>query len=207
MAAYTRQSVFNNGDPNDATQINAEFDQIVLSLDEAFDEEFGHAHDGTVGGGPRIPAITIDDDPAAVTVTPGTVTTTGTVIVDDFQGTGTLTGNLEGDSDGVHTGAVTSYVEGTNVSYDNTSLDFDDSNVHVRDLTADIILTLDNVPAFGSSKLEMILKTNGYLVTWPAGLVYEGTGLAPELGSIDRLIFSKYEGDSSIYLMHTPMVA
>lgn len=50
---YTRQSSFSNGDVIDAPLFNAEFNQ----LEEAFKEDVGHNHDGTVGAGAPVPLI------------------------------------------------------------------------------------------------------------------------------------------------------
>ncbi len=62
MSNYVRQSNFSNGDIVDATILNAEFDQLVV----AFNAATGHTHDGTTGGGAKVPLISLEDETTGV---------------------------------------------------------------------------------------------------------------------------------------------
>ena len=97
-------------------------------------------------------------------------------------------------------GEITNYVETTNTTL-TASLDFEAGNVHVRTLTGVITFTIDNAPLSGSSKLELlVINGSTYTVTWPT-VTWIG-GAAPTLTAKDIIVFSKYEGDSTIYALY-----
>ena len=105
-------------------------------------------------------------------------------------------------------GLLTDYREKTSTDLTNPVLDFAAGNVAVRALTSPVDFALANVPAAGSAKLELLLTANGHAVdfTGIANLVWELSGQAPTLNTIDRVVFSKYDGDTSIYAAHSRVV-
>ncbi len=103
-------------------------------------------------------------------------------------------------------GTLTDYRETTDTTATAASLDVATGNVHVRTLTGSTTFTLDNIPATGSTKLELLLTAAGNTVIWPAGVVWE-SGSEPTLGTIDRIIFSKYAGVATVYVAHSSVVS
>jgi hypothetical protein len=102
-------------------------------------------------------------------------------------------------------GLLTDYREKTSTDLTNSVLDFAVGNVAIRTLTAPIAFTVSNVPATGSAKLELILTAGVHAVDWAgiAGLVWEGKGEPPVLNAMDRVVFSKYHGDTAVYATHS----
>ncbi len=105
-------------------------------------------------------------------------------------------------------GTVTDYREATSTDLTNAVLDFAAGNVAVRTLTGPIAFTLANIPTAGSAKLELLLTAGGYPAdfTGIANLVWELGGQPPVLNTIDRIVFSKYDGDTNIYAAHSKVV-
>ena len=110
----------------------------------------------------------------------------------------------------VLTGEITTHThatsEATSTTATQTSLNFLEGNVCTRTPTGNITFTLDNVPASNSAKMELVITAGGFTVTWPT-VTWENGGVAPTLGTLDRVIFSKYDGNAVIYAHHTSMVA
>ena len=72
--------------------------------------------------------------------------------------------------------------------------------VFTRALTGDTTFAFSNVPSVDSTKRELKLTNGGtYVVTWPASNFAWVGGTAPTLGTEDRIVFSQYEGDTTVY--------
>ncbi|MAD46101.1 MAG: hypothetical protein CMH98_13955 [Oceanospirillaceae bacterium] len=105
-------------------------------------------------------------------------------------------------------GILTDYREKTSTTLTDSVLDFADGNVAIRTLTGPIAFSLANIPTAGSAKLELLLTAGGHAVDFTsiANLVWELSGQAPTLNTTDRIVFSKYDGDTNIYAAHSRVV-
>jgi len=80
--------------------------------------------------------------------------------------------------------------------------------VFTRTLGDDVTFAFSNVPTTDSTKRELFLTSGGsHVVTWPASNFAWVGESAPTLGAVDRIIFSKYEGDTTVYAEHRSVTA
>lgn len=80
--------------------------------------------------------------------------------------------------------------------------------VFTRTLAGNVTFSFTNVPTTDSTKRELFLTNGGtYVVTWPASNFAWVGGEVPTLGTVDRIILSKYEGDTTVYAEHRSVTA